>query len=468
MAIKDKKVSWCPDLSGSSGPIYRALVAAMQQDIRSGVLPEGARLPTQRDLAWALQVNLSTVTEAFKEATRLRLIAGEVGRGTYVLPVNTATQLYAIDRPHAEDAIDLSTIKPAQAFSRDDVNSRFAALLARDDLADVMEYHAPSLVARSRDVVVQLCQDRGFHPRQASIFPCAGAQAALFAALQMIAKPDLPVLVEELTFPGMKVAAKQMGLRLVPVSMDRKGILPEDLDRACRASGARTLVVSPILQNPTGATMDRKRRADIAQMAEKLDLLVIEEDVYGGFSGLPPLSLQLPGRSILVGGLSKLVAPGLRFGYVIVGFDEKQSQSLALNFAADELVHVTTWMTAPIMLELACDWVESGAIDEHMEWQRQEARARQAIVRRKLGLPALGRDPAAPHLWITTGEEGPFGNRSGEKLASLARAAGVDLVSASTFCAGRMQTDGVRVCVTAPRDRADVQEACKRLLKAWS
>nr|WP_321462396.1 PLP-dependent aminotransferase family protein [uncultured Cohaesibacter sp.] len=465
--MKEKKVSWCPDISGYSGPIYRAIVDAMQKDIRSGVLPESARLPTQRDLAWALKVNLSTVTEAFKEATRLRLIAGEVGRGTYVLPVNNATQLYAIDRPHAENVIDLSTIKPAQAFSREDVHKSFEALLQRDNLADVMEYHAPDLIARSRDAVVQLCQARGFHPRPAAIFPCAGAQAALFAALQMIAKPDLPILVEELTFPGMKVAAKQMGLRLVPVAMDRKGILPEDLDRASRASGARTLVVSPILQNPTGSMMDRKRRADIAHMAEKLDLLVIEEDVYGGFSGQSPLSLQLAGRSILVGGLSKLVAPGLRFGYIVVSFDEKSSHSMTMNFAADELVHVTSWMTAPIMLELACDWIESGAVNDHMEWQRQEARARQSLVRRRLGLAALGRNPAAPHLWIETGGDSPFGKWSGDQLASLARGAGVDLVPASTFCAGRMQSDGVRLCVTAPRDRAELQEACKRLIKAW-
>nr|WP_321458396.1 PLP-dependent aminotransferase family protein [uncultured Cohaesibacter sp.] len=466
--MKEKKVSWCPDLGEHSGPIYRALVEAMQKDIRSGVLPEGARLPTQRDLAWALNVNLSTVTEAFREATRLRLIAGEVGRGTYVLPVNNATSLYAIDRPHAANAIDLSTIKPAPAFSREDVKSCFAELLQRDGLADVMEYHAPELIARSREAVVQLCRARGFHPRSSSIFPCAGAQAALFAALQMISKPDLPVLVEELTFPGMKVAAKQMGLRLVPVAMDEKGILPEDLDRASRASGARTLVVSPILQNPTGATMDRQRRADIAQIAEKQDLLVIEEDVYGGFSGQPPLSLQLPGRSILVGGLSKLVAPGLRFGYVIVAFDEGKPRSWDTNFEPDELVHVTSWMTAPIMLELASDWIESGTVNDHMEWQRQEARARQGLVRRRLGLPAIGRKPAAPHLWIPAGKNGLFGNKSGEQLTSLAQAAGVDLVPASTFCAGRMLSDGVRICVTAPRDRADLAEACKRLVKAWS
>ena len=465
--MKEKRVSWCPDLSDFTGPKYRAIVSAMQKDIQSGALPPGTRMPTQRDLAWELQVNLSTVTEAFREATRLRLITGEVGRGTYVLPGNSAAQLYATSRIQQENVIDLSTIIPARAFTNEEIRRSFDALLARDDLADMMDYHGADLTQRCRSAVSQLYEARGFHPRQMNIFPCAGAQAALFAALQMVAKPDLPVLVEELTFPGMKVAARQMGLRLVPVAMDRHGILPEDLDRAARASGAHILVVSPILQNPTGATMTRQRRNDIAELAEKLDLLVIEEDVYGGFSKEPPLSLQLAGRAILVGGLSKLVAPGPRFGFVIMTLEAEEYAPVELNFTIDELVHITSWMTAPIMLELACHWIEGGEIDTHMEMQRQEARVRQSLVRRKLGLPPLGRAPAAPHLWIPAGLQGVFPDHSGEQLAARARASGVEVVSASTFCAGRMLSDGVRLCVTAPLNRADLTEACKRLAKAW-
>ncbi|PLW74914.1 PLP-dependent aminotransferase family protein [Cohaesibacter celericrescens] len=473
--MKDKQTDWCPDISDLAGPKYRAIVSAMQKDIQDGILLPGARLPTQRDLAWSLKVNLSTVTEAFREATRLRLITGEVGRGTYVLPGNDAAQLYAMDRSQTENMIDLSTIIPARAFSDEDVRQSFATLLARDNLADMMDYNSPNLIKRCRNAIAQLYQARGFHPRQTDIFPCAGAQAALFAALQMVAKPDLPVLVEELTFPGMKVAARQMGLRLVPVTMDDRGILPEDLDRAARASGARILVVSPILQNPTGTTMDAARRAEIARLAEKLDLLVIEEDVYGGFSKEPPLSLQLAGRSILVGGLSKLVAPGPRFGFIISTLEGEDRAPVGLNFSTNELVHVTSWMAAPIMLELACNWIEKGEVDNHMEWQRQEARARQGLLRRKLGLPALGRAPAAPHIWIPTGASsqllGGLPNHpdcgTGEQMAAKASAAGVALVPASTFCAGRIQSDGVRLCVTAPLNRSDLTEACKRLNKAW-
>lgn len=466
--MKDKQADWCPDLADYSGPKYRAIVAAMQRDIQNGTLPPGTRLPTQRDLAWSLKVNLSTVTEAFREATRLRLITGEVGRGTYILPGNDAVQLYAIDKSANSDVIDLSTIVPAPAFTSDDIRKSFSALLARDNLFEIMDYPTPDLMQRCRRAIGQFYQPRGFHPRQSDMFPCAGAQAALFAALQWIAKPDLPVLVEDLTFPGMKIAARQMGLRLVPVAMDEKGILPNDLDRAARASGSKVLVVSPILQNPTGATMDAKRRADIVALAEKLDLLVIEEDVYGGFTKEPPLSLQLAGRSILVGGLSKLVAPGPRFGFVIPMLDGNEERLPEQNFAIDELVHVTSWMAAPIMLELCCHWIESGEIERHMDWQRQEARTRQSLVRRKLGLPPLGRKPAAPHLWIGAGEESPFGALTGEQASAKARAAGVEIVPASIFCSGRMMSDGVRLCATSPRDRAELTEACKRLSKAWA
>lgn len=467
--MKADKIIWCPDLTGYGGPKYRAIVSALEADIRSGALPPGTRLPTQRDLAWALQINLSTVTEAFREATRQRLIAGEVGRGTYVLASSSESQLYALDRTASSDVIDLSTNIPARAFRDDDVRDSFAQLLMRDNLSDLMDYHSPDLIQRCRSSISQFYLKRGFHPRQADIFPCAGAQAALYAALQMVTQPDMPILVEELTFPGMKVAARQLGLRLVPVAMDEEGIRTDDLDRAVRASGAQILVISPILQNPSGAHMGKQRRNEIVQLAEKLDLLVIEEDVYGGFAKEPPLSLQLAGRALLVGGLSKLVAPGVRFGYVISTLNQGAEAGAGvaragLDFSPIEMVHMTSWMTAPIMLELACNWIESGKAEERMEWQKQEARARQVLARRKLGLPALGKAPASPHLWIPAG--GKLG-QSGDQMAAKARAAGVEIVPASVFCAGRLQQDGVRLCITAPLDRATLSEACARLAKAW-
>jgi DNA-binding transcriptional MocR family regulator len=463
----DQKISWCPDLSPYSGPKYRAIVQALEDDIEQGRLLPGDKMPTQRDLAWELGVNLSTVTDAYREATRKHLIAGEVGRGTFVLANAVEAQLYTPGHGRSGgdlgDAIDLSTNIPARALQDDDVRKALQDLMAAENLAELMDYHSPALLQRCRKAIIQFYQSRGFHPRASDIFPCAGAQAALYAALQMITKPGMAILVEEFTFPGMKVTARQLGLRLIPVAMDEEGLIPEDLDRAARASGAKVLVASPILQNPTGANMGTSRRRDITKCIEQLDLTLVEEDVYGAFTSDPPLSLHLAGRSLLVGGFSKLVAPGPRFGFVISMLDESRTPGMA----ADELVHTTSWMTAPLMLALACQWIETGAAEEHMEWQRQEARARQIMVRRKLAnlmdVPALGKAPAAPHLWIDVRE----GMSSGERLTASARAHGVEVVPASTFCAGRMQRDGLRLCLTAPLARTTLSEACQRLAKAW-
>src|SRR5262247_2141621 len=75
---------WTPDLKARAGPRYRAIADALGDDVRSGRLKDGARLPTHRDLAAALRVTVGTVSRAYAEAERRGLAKGEVGRGTFV------------------------------------------------------------------------------------------------------------------------------------------------------------------------------------------------------------------------------------------------------------------------------------------------------------------------------------------------------------------------------------------------
>src|SRR5258707_10046643 len=124
------------------------------------------------------------------------------------------------------------------------------------------------------------------------------------------------VLEEELNFPGMKAVGKKWGLRPQGIPTDAEGALPAGLDKTARASGARVVVLVPSLQNPTGAVMSGERRRAIAEIIRRRDLFLIEDDVYGGLTDLPPLASEIPERSIVVSSLSKTVAPGLRFGMI--------------------------------------------------------------------------------------------------------------------------------------------------------
>src|SRR4051794_9233055 len=93
--------SWRPALERFPGPRYLAIAEAIAADVREGRLAAGSRLPTHRDLAWDLKVTVGTVTRAYAEAERRGLIAGEIGRGTFVrpagappgaLPIRTGTE----------------------------------------------------------------------------------------------------------------------------------------------------------------------------------------------------------------------------------------------------------------------------------------------------------------------------------------------------------------------------------------
>src|SRR5258708_38056586 len=75
---------WQPELDRFPGPRYRAIAEALADDVREGRLKPGDRLPTHRDLAWHLKVTVGTVSRAYAEAERRGLIAGEVGRGTFI------------------------------------------------------------------------------------------------------------------------------------------------------------------------------------------------------------------------------------------------------------------------------------------------------------------------------------------------------------------------------------------------
>ncbi|HEX3066630.1 MAG TPA: winged helix-turn-helix domain-containing protein, partial [Dongiaceae bacterium] len=87
---------WTPDLSGRNPVKYLAIVEALADAVEQGRLQSGARLPTHRELAWQLGLNVSTITQAYREAARRHLVTGEVGRGTYVLADSREAALFGL------------------------------------------------------------------------------------------------------------------------------------------------------------------------------------------------------------------------------------------------------------------------------------------------------------------------------------------------------------------------------------
>src|SRR5690242_2168462 len=109
--------SWSPMLPEKSGPLYTAIADQLARDLESGRLKPGDRLPTHRDLAWKLGVTVGTVTRAYAEAERRGLIAGEVGRGTYIRDRSIDSAQLPQERELQSNFIDLARNVPVEGIA---------------------------------------------------------------------------------------------------------------------------------------------------------------------------------------------------------------------------------------------------------------------------------------------------------------------------------------------------------------
>jgi DNA-binding transcriptional MocR family regulator len=236
--------------------------------------------------------------------------------------------------------------------------------------------------------------------------------------------------------------------------MDEQGLQPDALEAACRG-GAKVLFCLPNLQNPTGAVMSEERRRRIATVVRKHALTVVEDDAYGLLLDRrpPPLCTLVPESGWFIGGVSKLLAPGLRIGYLAAPADTG-TERLA------EEAGLAVRMTPPLMAEVAARWVQDGTADELVVRRRREAQERLELAREVLG-DALPKTPRGStyHLWL------PLPARwRAESFTAQARRRGVSVTPAELFTVGPATAPAaVRVCLGAPRTRASLEKGLRRL-----
>jgi DNA-binding transcriptional MocR family regulator len=186
---------WAPELSGRNPVKYLAIVEALAEAVEQGHLQPGAQLPTHRELAWQLGLNVSTITQAYREAARRHLVTGEVGRGTYVLADSREAALFALKDPDQERMIDLSTNVPAVDLQNRDLDTALRELSSRGLVAGAQAYCSAQLIHRSRIAAASWFAWRGLELRPRDVVTCAGAQQALMTALLALCRPNDNVLV---------------------------------------------------------------------------------------------------------------------------------------------------------------------------------------------------------------------------------------------------------------------------------
>ncbi len=430
---------WLPDLQDRRGPRYVAIADALAEAVENGDLPPGTRLPPQRELAYLIGVNLTTVTRAYALARERGLLEGEVGRGTYIRSTPAGGPTPWPDERDDGGVIDLSPNYPCRII--DDVMMAVAldGLAHRPGISRLMQYQAHSAHPSHQRAGARWLRRLGVETKPEDVLITSGALHGSFIALMAVARPGDLVLAEELTSPAIKGAASVLGVRLKGVPMDADGIVPEALEALLERENVRGLILVPNLHNPTTAVLPSARRSVIADLCERFDLAVIEDDVYGAL--LPerprPLAALCPERVFYATSLSKAVAPGLRIGYMVAPAAWRPAVSSALR--------ITTWMASPLMAELARQWIEDGTADAVVARQRRETGSRQRLIAEMLPNAELSAHPAGLNAWLRL----PRPWRAGAFCFELLKR-GVSVTPAESFAVDPGQApQAVRLCLGA-------------------
>lgn len=446
---RDNMTDWLPEIATRRGPRYLAVADQLAADISSGRLKAGDRLPTHRDLAWRLHVTVGTVTRAYAEAERRGLIAGEVGRGTFIRErIGDAAPSMPMAAPTTDDYVDLSRNLPAVSGPASQMIARHMAEMAQGELSPLLGYVETQGLPAHREAGAQWISRRGLAANPARVAVVAGAQNAMMLTIAAVARPGDAVLVEALTFYGMKSIANLLGVRLIGVELDDEGLLPDALEAACRQHAPKAIYTVPTFQNPTTSLMPLERRKAVVEICRRYNVAMIEDDIYGFLDeGNTPLAALAPEIGVFITSFSKSVAPGLRLGYVL------SPEPIAMRISA--AIRASSYMTTPLTGELGCRLVRSGDAAKAAAWQKGLTERRQKIASRLLARQEFASHPAASQIWLKLPE--PWRR---EEFTDVARKRGVGVAPANAFAIGRAPVPhAVRLALAAPKADADLERA---------
>ena len=188
-----------------------------------------------------------------------------------------------------------------------------------DDGQGALQYAASEGYGPLREWVADDLRRQGLTVQAAQVLITTGSQQGLDLVAKVLIDAGSKVLVERPTYLGALQAFAPMEPQIVSVASDDEGVVAQDL--RTQAPGARFAYLLPNFQNPTGRSMSEARRAQVIQVAQDTGLPLLEDNPYGDlwFDQAPPapLSARHPEGCIYLGSFSKILAPGLRLGYLV-------------------------------------------------------------------------------------------------------------------------------------------------------
>ncbi|MFK3678237.1 PLP-dependent aminotransferase family protein [Microbacterium sp. NPDC090218] len=451
--------------SGSARPLRDRVEAALRRAIDEDRLSPGSAVPPSRTLAETLGVSRWVVTEAYGQLVAEGVLEARTGSATRVAEQHGGTPIrttatpppapLSVERQHPARSVRYD-LRPGIPDLRATPRSRWAAALRAavaglpdHDLAAAHPFgYAPARVA----VAAYLSRSRHADADAARVTITHGATDGMgILSRELRRRGHHTILVEDPSWPRLRVVAEANGLLPVPVPVDDDGVDTTRLKEVAARTGARAALVTPAHQFPLGAALAPIRRDELVRWAREHDALVIEDDYDAEFRydrrPIPALQRLAPDRVALIGSLSKSVSPALGIGWMLLPADLTPALSLSPPSLIDQAA--------------LAEFITRGDLERHLRSSRTRFRHR----RRRL-LDALQRElPDLPVSGIAAGMHLVLALPAGSSAAKIAAAgtdAGLALTPLARYECADPQPESL-VLGYGDLDDALVEEAVARL-----
>lgn len=459
--------------------LYMNLAELLSARIEQGFYRPGDRLPSVRALSTEHGVSLSTVQQAYRQLEDNGLAAPRPKSGYFVPTARQLPALPVVGRP-MQRPVDISqwdqVVELMRNSPRDDIVQlgrgmpdvssptlkpllRELARLSRHQAMPGLYYDSIYGTVALREQVARLLVDAGCQLGVADIVITTGCHEALSSSIRAVCEPGDIVAVDSPSFFGAMQTLKGLGMKALEIPTDPiTGISLEALELALEQWPIKAIQLTPNCNNPLGYIMPEQRKRALLTLAQRFDVAIIEDDVYGdlAFSYPRPRTIKSfdeDGRVLLCSSFSKTLAPGLRVGWVAPG--RYLERVLHMKY-------IGTGSTATQPQLAIADFIKAGHYEPHMRRMRsQYQRSRDLMLDWVTRYFPEGTRCSRPQggfmLWV----ELPDGFDT-QKLNRQLLEQGVQIAVGSIFSASGKYRNCLRMNF-APKPTQDIEQAVQKV-----
>ena len=433
-------LDWKPDKQNKT-PIYRQIVKYISDKIAAGDWVIGSRLPSQRAMAKAFEVNRSTIVSAMEELISYGILESDFGGGTRVASNTWSLRMsqppdwnkYIASGPFGANLSTIQTINKMEfepGYIRIGTGELSPELYPGKLISKIfrrMPERIPNLgylgtlglPELGQALSAWLKESQGIDAKASNIMIASGSLQALQLVSVCMLKRRSDVYTEAPSYLKSLQIFQSAGMNLHGVPLDEEGLQYWNIKDASNESLLYTI---PTFHNPTGTVMSEKRRKEVMAFCQKQPMPILEDDAYGQLwlDEKPPVSLKSRDRTgsvIYMGTISKTMAPGLRIGWV-VGPE-------AVVYRLGDVKMQTDYGASSVSQWMMTELITSGDYDIYLEELRKELRARRdnalaALDKHFKGLATWKKPKGGFYIWLRFDKRLPM-----DKIFNKALKAGI-------------------------------------------